>query len=178
VANSRSRFDYGADETETEEVTAGALLAWDETLDYAVLRLSEGPTARPMLRIATTPLLIGAEPVAVNIIQHPGGQPKRVALRNNLVFQADDRDVRYFTDTRSGSSGSPVFTDDWTVVALHRGTRRMEEVDFQGRKTAFVNVGTQMSRIMAHLRENSAELYEEITRAQSATAARDHEWAA
>ncbi|MEU9859478.1 trypsin-like peptidase domain-containing protein [Streptomyces sp. NPDC047971] len=178
VANSRSRFDYGADETETEEVTAGALLAWDEALDYAVLRLSEGLPPRPLLRIATAPLTIGTEPVAVNIIQHPGGQPKRVALRNNLVFQADDRDVRYFTDTRSGSSGSPVFTDDWTVVALHRGTRRMEEVEFQGRKTAFVNVGTQMSRILAHLRENSVELYEEITRAQSATAPQDHEWAA
>ncbi|MFB7371483.1 trypsin-like peptidase domain-containing protein [Streptomyces sp. NPDC056222] len=179
VANSRSRFDYGADETETEEVTAGALIAWDEALDYAVLRLSDGPEPRPMLRIATAPLLLnGTEPVAVNIIQHPGGQPKRVALRNNLVFQADERDVRYFTDTRSGSSGSPVFTDDWTVVALHRGTRRMEEVDFQGRKTAFVNVGTQMSRILAHLRENSVELYEEITRAQSATAPQDHEWAA
>ncbi|MFD9030132.1 trypsin-like peptidase domain-containing protein [Streptomyces sp. NPDC059567] len=179
VANSRSRFDYGADEMETEEVTAGALLAWDEALDYAVLRLSDGLPPRPMLRIATAPLLLtGTEPVAVNIIQHPGGQPKRVALRNNLVFQADERDVRYFTDTRSGSSGSPVFTDDWTVVALHRGTRRMEEVDFQGRKTAFVNVGTQMSRILAHLRESSVELYEEITRAQTATAPQDHEWAA
>lgn len=179
VVNSRSRFDYGADETETEEVTAGALLAWDEALDFAVLRLAAGLPPRPVLRIASAPLLLtGSEPVAVNIIQHPGGQPKRVALRNNLVFQADERDVRYFTDTRSGSSGSPVFTDDWTVVALHRGTRRMEEVQYQGRKTAFVNVGTQMSQIMAHLREHSTELYEEITRAQSAQDARNHEWAA
>jgi V8-like Glu-specific endopeptidase len=179
VANSRSRFDYGADETETEELTAGDLVAWDEALDYAVMRLSAGQAPRPLLRIATTPLLLnGTEPVAVNIIQHPGGQPKRVALRNNLVFEADEHDVRYFTDTRSGSSGSPVFTDDWTVVALHRGTRRMEEVHYQGRKTAFVNVGTQMSRILAHLRENSPAVYEEITRAQSAPAPRDHAWAA
>ncbi|MET9375568.1 trypsin-like peptidase domain-containing protein [Streptomyces sp. NPDC002992] len=179
VANSRSRFDYGADETETEELTAGDLVAWDEALDYAVMRLSAGQAPRPLLRIATAPLLLsGSEPVAVNIIQHPGGQPKRVALRNNLVFEADERDVRYFTDTRSGSSGSPVFTDDWTVVAIHRGTRRMEEVHYQGRKTAFVNVGTQMSRILAHLRENSPAVYEEITRAQSAPAPRDHAWAA
>ncbi|MFD7319756.1 trypsin-like peptidase domain-containing protein [Streptomyces sp. NPDC059875] len=179
VANSRSRFDFGADETETEEVTAGALVAWDEALDFAVLRLSAGLPPRPVLRIATAPLLLtGTDPVAVNIIQHPGGQPKRVALRNNLVYQADERDVRYFTDTRSGSSGSPVFTDDWTVVALHRGTRRMEEVHFQGRTTAFVNVGTQMSRILAHLEENSPDVYEEITGAQSAQAPQDHEWAA
>ncbi|MGW0464821.1 trypsin-like peptidase domain-containing protein [Streptomyces sp. NPDC003027] len=169
VRNSRSRFDYGADETETEEATAGALVAWDEALDYAILRLTPGTPPRPLLRVATAPLLLrGTEPVAVNIIQHPGGQPKRVALRNNLVYQADERDVRYFTDTRGGSSGSPVFTDDWTVVALHRGTRRVEEIHYQGRPTAFVNVGTQMSGILAHLREHKPELYEEITAAQSA----------
>ncbi|MET9433950.1 trypsin-like peptidase domain-containing protein [Streptomyces sp. NPDC006551] len=169
VRNSRSRFDYGADETETEEATAGALVAWDEALDYAILRLTAGTPPRPLLRVATAPLLLrGTEPVAVNIIQHPGGQPKRVALRNNLVYQADERDVRYFTDTRGGSSGSPVFTDDWTVVALHRGTRRVDEVHYQGRTTAFVNVGTQMSGILAHLREHRPELYEEITVAQSA----------
>ncbi|MFI8520839.1 trypsin-like peptidase domain-containing protein [Streptomyces sp. NPDC085481] len=169
VRNSRSRFDYGADETETEEATAGALVAWDETLDYAVMRLAAVQRERPVLRVATVPLASGAgEPVAVNIIQHPGGRPKRVALRNNLVYQADERDVVYFTDTRGGSSGSPVFTDEWQVVALHRGTRRIEEVDFQGRATAFVNVGTQMSRILTHLRENRPELYDEIMAAQSA----------
>ncbi|MBT2443122.1 trypsin-like peptidase domain-containing protein [Streptomyces sp. ISL-36] len=179
VRNSRSRFDYGADEAETEEVTAGALVAWDEALDYAILRLSAEAPPRPVLLVATTPLLAnGAEPVAVNIIQHPGGQPKRVALRNNLVFEADERDVRYFTDTRSGSSGSPVFTDDWTVVALHRGTRRVEEVAYQGRTTAFVNVGTQMSRILGHLREHRPELYEEIVRGQSASAQEQRERAA
>ncbi|MCT4353326.1 trypsin-like peptidase domain-containing protein [Streptomyces sp. Je 1-79] len=180
VRNSRSRFDFGADETETEEATAGALVAWDEGLDYALMRLTDGVPPRPVLRVASVPLLLnGPDPVAVNIIQHPGGQPKRVALRNNLVFEADERDVRYFTDTRSGSSGSPVFTDDWTVVALHRGTRRVEEVAYQGRTTAFVNVGTQMSRIMAHLKEARPELYEEITGAQSAPATPEtHMWAA
>lgn len=169
VRNSRSRFDYGSDETETEEATAGALVAWDEDLDYAIMRLTTEQPERPVLRVSRAPLTSGAgEPVAVNIIQHPGGRPKRVALRNNLVYQADENDVVYFTDTRGGSSGSPVLDDGWTVVALHRGTRRIEEVDFQGRATAFVNVGTQMSRVLAHLRENRPELYEEIMAAQAA----------
>ncbi|MFF9012786.1 trypsin-like peptidase domain-containing protein [Streptomyces sp. NPDC014870] len=179
VRNSRSRFDYGADEAETVEATAAALVAWDEGLDFALMRLSPGLPPRPVLRVATAPLLLtGSEPVAVNIIQHPGGQPKRVALRNNLVFEADERDLRYFTDTRSGSSGSPVFTDDWTVVALHRGTRRVEEVHYQGRTTAFVNVGTQLSRILAHLKEKAPELYEEIGAAQSLPGPETHMWAA
>jgi hypothetical protein len=32
-----------------------------------------------------------AKALAVNIIQHPGGGPKRVALRNNLVYSAEYR---------------------------------------------------------------------------------------
>ncbi|WP_327281847.1 MULTISPECIES: trypsin-like peptidase domain-containing protein [unclassified Streptomyces] len=171
--NSRSRFDYGADDTETEEVAASGLVAWDEELDYAILRLSGRPP-RPALRVATGPLTVTVEqPVAVNIIQHPGGQPKRVALRNNLVYEATENDVRYFTDTRGGSSGSPVFTDDWQVVALHRGTRRVEDVNFQGKTTAFVNVGTQISSVMRHLQEHSPEVHAEIAAAQSALAQRN-----
>lgn len=169
VRNSRSRFDYGSDETETEEATAGALVAWDEALDYAIMRLTAEQPDRPVLRVSAVPLApVASEPVAVNIIQHPGGRPKRVALRNNLVYTADERDVVYFTDTRGGSSGSPVLDDGWTVIALHRGTKRIEEVDFQGRATAFVNVGTQMSRVLSHLRENRPEVYEEIMAAQAA----------
>ncbi|MEV5973416.1 trypsin-like peptidase domain-containing protein [Streptomyces sp. NPDC051921] len=168
VRNSRSRFDYGADQAETEEATASGLVAWDEELDYAILRLTTAQPQRMVLRVATAPCESrGNAPQAVNIIQHPKGMPKRVALRNNLVYQADDENLAYFTDTQGGSSGSPVFTDRWTVVALHRGARRVTGVEYQGRSTAVVNVGTQMSRILAHLRENRPELYAEIMTAQS-----------
>ncbi|MFJ3906011.1 trypsin-like peptidase domain-containing protein [Streptomyces sp. NPDC090025] len=168
VRNSRSRFDYGADEAETEEATASALVAWDPELDYAVVRLTVAQPERAVLRVSTEPYESRANDAqAVNIIQHPKGMPKRVALRNNLVYQADARNLAYFTDTQGGSSGSPVCTDDWTVVALHRGARRVSDVDYQGRSTAVVNVGTQMSRILAHLRENRPALYEEIMAAQA-----------
>ncbi|MFE4258796.1 trypsin-like peptidase domain-containing protein [Streptomyces sp. NPDC056883] len=165
---SRSRFDYlSEDDTGAEETQASELVAWDEELDYAVLRLT-GTPPDTFLRIASAPLAVDKDtPVALNIIQHPGGEPKRIALRNNLAFEADDTDVRYFTDTRGGSSGSPVLTDDWTVVALHRGTRRVTDVSFQGKSTAFVNVGTQLSAIMRHLRERTPQIHDEIAAAQS-----------
>ncbi|WP_055599764.1 trypsin-like peptidase domain-containing protein [Streptomyces aureus] len=170
--NSTCRFDYLDDESGTEEVSGGALLASDEALDYAVLRLADGRASpETVLRVATEPLKVAKDqPVAVNVIQHPGGAPKRIGLRNNLVYEADDRDLRYFTDTRAGSSGSPVLTDDWTVVALHRGARRVEDVSFQGKNTAFVNVGTQVSSVLRHLRQNSPEVHAEITAAQAALA--------
>ncbi|MGW5425359.1 trypsin-like peptidase domain-containing protein [Streptomyces sp. NPDC003943] len=171
VENSRSRFDYGADagEIQTEEATAVDLVAWDPKLDYAIIRLANPQLTRAVLRVTTTLFECrGNDPQAVNIIQHPEGKPKRVALRNNLVYEANERDVAYFTDTQGGSSGSPVFTDRWTVVALHRGALRKTGLEYQGRTTAVINVGTQMCAILTHLRETRPELYAEIMRAQAA----------
>ncbi|MFD3998425.1 trypsin-like peptidase domain-containing protein [Streptomyces sp. NPDC058583] len=165
---SRSRFDFVENAAAAPEATAGELVAWDVGLDYAIVRLAADQERRPTLRVATRPLLVRErQRVPVNIIQHPGGLPKRVALRNNLVYRADEHDILYFTDTRGGSSGSPVCLDDWTVVGLHRGTRKVDEVEFQGARTRFVNVGTQMSGILAHLQEFTPELYEEIMAAQA-----------
>jgi len=55
----------------------------------------------------------------VSIIQHPSGAPKAVALRENKITDIFDDYIHYSTDTQPGSSGSPVFNDQWTVVGLH-----------------------------------------------------------
>lgn len=59
---------------------------------------------------------------SVTIVQHPNGEPKQIALRENFVLAlpgVKDRYLYYQTDTTPGSSGSPVFNDEWEVVALH-----------------------------------------------------------
>jgi len=59
---------------------------------------------------------------SVTIIQHPNGEPKQIALRENLVIKlprSEDRFLHYQTDTTPGSSGSPVYNDQWEMVALH-----------------------------------------------------------
>jgi V8-like Glu-specific endopeptidase len=55
----------------------------------------------------------------VSLIQHPRGMRKQVAIRENKVLDYFDDFVFYETDTEPGSSGSPVFNDQWEVVAVH-----------------------------------------------------------
>jgi endonuclease G, mitochondrial len=54
-----------------------------------------------------------------NIIQHPGGDPQQVTLRDNQVVKTLEHFIHYEADTQPGSSGSPVFNDQWQLAALH-----------------------------------------------------------
>jgi len=55
----------------------------------------------------------------VNIIQHPAAEPKQIVIRQNTIKALKDSFIHYITDTEIGSSGSPVYNDQWEVVALH-----------------------------------------------------------
>jgi endonuclease G len=55
----------------------------------------------------------------VSIIQHPGGEPKQISVRENQLVELGDTRLTYLCDTAPGSSGSPVFNDSWQIVALH-----------------------------------------------------------
>lgn len=67
----------------------------------------------------------------VNIIQHPGGEPLQVAIHDNKIVDLVDAFLHYTTDTNRGSSGSPVYNDQWEVAALHHAG--VVERDAQGR---------------------------------------------
>lgn len=147
------KFDFNADGMQGTDSTVGVLEAWaPDPLDYALLRLPV--TQRPGLSRSAKPLGMKTNDyIPVNIIQHPEGGSKKFAIRNNLVTATTATDIRYFTDTKDGSSGSPVFNDQWQVVGLHRGATLAENVSFQGRNVAWVNVGTQLSAILADLQQ-------------------------
>lgn len=55
----------------------------------------------------------------LSIVQHPAGERKQVAVRENKLLKFDGDVLWYATDTNGGSSGSPVFNRFWQVVALH-----------------------------------------------------------
>jgi V8-like Glu-specific endopeptidase len=91
----------------------------------------------------------------VNIIQHPGGGSKQIALYHNVVTYVDKKRVQYLTDTLPGSSGSPVFDSEWRVVALHHSGGWITEPkarNWLGRKRrVFRNEGVNINRVIEAL---------------------------
>ncbi|MBA9005299.1 DNA/RNA non-specific endonuclease [Thermomonospora cellulosilytica] len=85
----------------------------------------------------------------VTIVQHPRGDKKQVALRENRIVDVPDDFLHYAADTEPGSSGSPVFNDQWEVVALHHASVRASG---DGDLGAFINEGVRISRICAFVR--------------------------
>lgn len=152
-------FDFDSDSIQGNEVAAQELVAWNEELDYAVIRIPS--SGRTPLSCVKKIVDIKNDSIAVNIVQHPGGRSKRYGIRNNLVSASTQSELRYFTDTESGSSGSPVFNDQWQVVALHRAAMYVSGVQFQGKSTAYVNIGTHISQILEDIKSRFPQIANE-----------------
>ena len=108
----------------------------------------------------------------VNIIQHPSGRAKQMAIRQNKVVDILDKFMHYETDTEPGSSGAPVMNDQWELVALHHsGVPKTNKAgDFVAKngkvwkksmgadQLAFVaNEGVRISVILSDLQEQVSQ---------------------
>jgi endonuclease G len=85
----------------------------------------------------------------VTIIQHPRGEKKQIALRENRIVDIPERFLHYTADTEPGSSGSLAFNDEWEAVALHHASvPAPQHRDIGG----FVNEGIRISRIVEFIK--------------------------
>jgi endonuclease G len=145
-----------------------AFFVTDKALDFSLVALKGdlgriAPFGCNGLSAAEGKVIVGEY---VSIIQHPSGERKQLALRENQVVDVLDNFLHYRTDTSPGSSGSPVFNDQWEIVALHHSG--VPKKDAEGRiltrdgrvwnksisesQIAWVaNEGVRISRILKHL---------------------------
>lgn len=66
----------------------------------------------------------------VTLVHHGDGDWKRVSLRENRLVKKGEQVLWYASDTATGSSGAPAFSDEWKVVAVHRrGVPRTKDDD-------------------------------------------------
>lgn len=142
--------------------------ATDKGLDFTLVAL-KGDLAKATtfgwngLSSAEGKVIVGEY---VSIIQHPSGERKQVAIRENRIVDVLESFLHYQTDTSPGSSGSPVFNDQWEIVALHHSG--VPKKDVQGRILTrdgkvwtkdmgdqqiqwIANEGVRISRILKHI---------------------------
>ncbi len=91
-----------------------------------------------------------------NIIQHPGGETKQIAVYHNIIAYADQTRVQYLTDTLPGSSGSPVFNSEWQLIALHHSGGSLIEPG--SKKPVYRNEGVNINCILKGLAEQGLKL--------------------
>ena len=130
----------------------GTFFFADQKLDFALVAVAAGD--RGLARFGFN-RLIEAEGKAVvgefvTIIQHPKGEKKQVALRENRIVGLLERYIHYATDTEPGSSGSLVFNDQWEPVALHHASVPAPDHQELG---GIMNEGIRVSRILRYVKE-------------------------
>jgi endonuclease G len=197
IFNDEDDINGNPKETKAFRLRPDLLFVNDEILDYAIVEVaSRTASGTPLSQFGylclfeQTGKLDPTQREAANIIQHPGGGPKKIALRDNYIEEVlpdgIDPDKKlsslfYGTDTLKGSSGSPVCSDHWYVVALHRGgipkTREINGKQVVLRRDGtpcitgdsenviqyVANEGSRISRIYFSLREKSATVPDAAT---------------
>jgi lysophospholipase L1-like esterase len=116
-----AEFDYDEDDVlYPVTLDPDRFFMTDQALDFTIVACD--PTPLPD-EIEAIPLLRDPDTITrnerANIIQHPRGRKKEISLHDNKVNYVYDVTIRYSADTEGGSSGSPVFNDQWNLVALH-----------------------------------------------------------
>jgi endonuclease G, mitochondrial len=135
ASQSRAEFNYQLDADNTLPVDSFQVLPenfflTDQGLDFSLVAVAPHSNNGTLLTSFGFCPMIGAEGKIitgqpVNIIQHPSGGLKQVVIRENKLLDLPengsivDQYAYYEADTEPGSSGSPVFNDQWEVVALH-----------------------------------------------------------
>ena len=178
AAQARAEFglEHDLDGVLAEPVTfnfdESALFYTSRDLDFTLVAVTpQSTTAVPLDRFGWLPLLPLSGKVvdgeAVTIIQHPGGEPKQIAIHASEVMVLDagvgidtERFIHYSSDTEPGSSGSPVFNDQWQVFALHH--KAVPEPVDAGQPAGapvrwLANEGVRVSAIFNHLERDRFE---------------------
>ncbi len=164
-------------QTQVFDLDPGRFFYAHHDLDFALVAVrTESRTGAQLDGYSVLPL-IGEEGKvrigeSVNVVQHPSGRVKQVAIRNNQLVDLPEGEgmsafFHYEADTEKGSSGSPVFNDFWEVVALHHSA--VPATDDQGRLVGadgvplgaadsdkyvwLANEGIRVSRIVAAVRD-------------------------
>ncbi|MGH2510928.1 MAG: trypsin-like serine peptidase, partial [Ktedonobacteraceae bacterium] len=129
------------------------------THDFAVLRI-EDRSDHPYQQFAYLSIerdTAFTRQTRLSILQHPWGEHQQGTHGSCVAYSETHHAIRYTTETRPGTSGSPVFSrDNWFVTAIH--AKRIESTN--------LGEGIHMSTLLAILQKEQPRLYQEIMHVQ------------
>lgn len=126
----------------------------ENELDFALVRLGSRAGDEPLGGQPNAPTRGWLSPSdhsfavgdPVLIIQHPNAAPQKFAIGKVTADPPPANRVVYDANTDEGSSGSPCFTDDWRLTALHHwgGEKHNRGVVLKAIVTRLKNKGVQL----------------------------------
>ena len=129
-----------------------ASIVGDKEHDWAVIRaVSPVPAPYPPVDLRSVGQIRTND--RVYIIQHPDGLPKMIGMHHNIVRHLDDDVLQYWTDTKPGSSGSPVFDERWRIVGLHHRWVKNE----RNGTVEYRNQGRRIEKVIERMRDMGVE---------------------
>ena len=192
AANSSMEFDYQLNRNgqpltvQRFDLDPDTFFLNDQSLDFALVAVK--PTSnqgKALTDYGWCPLIQDEGKISlgesINIIQHPNGEMKQIVIRENRLLDLLEIVAHYEADTDPGSSGSPVFNDQWEVIALHHsGVPRTDSkgrpLDINGnlwkqgddpnRLDWVANEGIRISRLTNFIAAASIQAHEEELRAE------------
>lgn len=124
-----------------------SILLFDDAAKKKVKEFAKSMT--PFSIAKTLPSADGAQ--RVYIIGHPAGGTLQLSLQDNVLLAHKDPLLHYRTPTVGGSSGSPVFNDNWDLIAIHHaGSPVMKKLDRSG-GVYEANEGISIQRIIKEM---------------------------
>ncbi len=109
------------------ELGAGAAEPSADTLDYALLRLDQkvGEASSPLagkrgwVELSATTSLPTANGDALIVVQHPAGEPVKLAIGGYRGTKDMKLRIKHDANTTNGSSGSPLVNAELKPIGLH-----------------------------------------------------------
>jgi TIR domain/Trypsin-like peptidase domain len=152
------KFDALTDDVRGGTATVERLLAVSplQDLNYSVALLDRWPGRVSPLHLCPQDPVPGD---LIFVLGFPGGRGLEVSLDDNEVLAPPPTHTRpgllnptdvilYSAPTEGGSSGSPVFNENWELVGIHMGSDR----------TAQVNYGARIHQVLADARRTLENL--------------------
>lgn len=135
-----------AEDTKPIEINVNEVL-WTSPpskLDASLLEIADIPQAAEKVQLLREIPSIERWPEKrVNILGHPMGMNLQISLQDNNLVLVGDRYLHYQTPTDPGSSGSPIFNQDWQLVGIHHSASKEMQA----------NEGIRIDRILEEIRK-------------------------